>query len=181
MSDSESEYANLSQNGSEESDSKIEIESEESDDNANLDLAGNWYVITNQFVPAPPRYPFIGAPGCTFAPPEQLDVFFYYQLFFDDSLINHIVTETNKFAQQQRGLASRSWSPVTFEEMHVFLAMTILQGIVIKPEERMYWTTSELFETPIFSKLFPYRRKGLDLESNSIVYASQSLDIYTPV
>lgn len=165
MSDSELEYANLSESDSEESD-YTETESEVSDNDANLDLARNWYTIsTNQPVPAPPRYPFIGATGCTFALAEQLDVLAYYQLFFDDSLINHIVTETNIFAQQQPGSASRSWSPVTAEELHVFFGMKILQGIVNKPEERMYWTTSEVFETPIFSKLLPYRRY-YDIQKN---------------
>lgn len=168
MSDSESEYANLSESGSEESDTEIEndTESEESNDDANFNLARNWYVIsTNRPVPAPQRYTFIGARGCTFAPPEQHDVLSYYQLFFDDSLINHIVTQTNIFAQQQPGPAAKSWLPVTVEELHIFLGMKILQGIVSKPEERMYWTTSEVFETPIFSKLLTYRRY-YDIQKN---------------
>lgn len=159
MSDSESEsdYVNLSESGSESDDN--EVESEESEHESNLNLERDWYPCnTNQPVPAPPRFPFVSSQGCTFTLPEENDVLSYFQLFFDNSLINLIVTETNRFAQQKLGSSSTTWSPVTVEEMNIFLAIHILQGIIKKPEERMYWTSSEVFETPIFTKLMSYRR-----------------------
>jgi len=39
-----------------------------------------------------------------------------------------------------------------------FMYQYFIQGIIRKPEERMYWTTKEIFATPIFPKLITLRR-----------------------
>ncbi|XP_071053828.1 piggyBac transposable element-derived protein 4-like [Onthophagus taurus] len=164
MSDSSSndtdvEYGNLEESGSDESE-ESDLESDEiCSDEDHFHLSRTWCAIdTDQPPPAPPRFSFVGTPGCTFPIPDGQDVLAYYQLFVDDYLINLLVTETNRFAQQQPGSSATPWAPVTVAEMHIFLAIKILQGIVKKPQERMYWSTAEVFQTPIFSKLFTYQR-----------------------
>jgi len=43
--------------------------------------------------------------------------------------------------------------PINIEEMNVFIALLILQGIIRKPELEMYFATNELLATPIFNKV----------------------------
>lgn len=159
MSSSESEFecANLSESGS---DDDSDVDYSDDDDNAeNLDIVRDWCLLSaNHPKPAPPRFPFLGTPGCRFILDDETDELSYFQLFFDDLLINMLVTETNRFAQQSQSSSTKQWSPVTVAEIQIFLAIKILQGIIQKPVERMYWTSSEIFETPIFSKLISFGR-----------------------
>ncbi|XP_065681354.1 piggyBac transposable element-derived protein 4-like [Hydra vulgaris] len=45
-----------------------------------------------------------------------------------------------------------NWEPVTVLEIKKYLALVLLMGIIYKPDIHMYWSTSEFFSTPIFSK-----------------------------
>jgi hypothetical protein len=69
-----------------------------------------------------------------------------FKLLFIGDLVQHIVQETNRYAQQcqnSRGnLFSfrspvRSWYPVTDNEMHVVLGLFMLTGIIQKPTTRL--------------------------------------------
>lgn len=104
-----------------------------------------------------PRFQFIGVPGCTFNA-DNFAVLDYFQLFFDNELINLLVTESNHYAEQQPRRSSDVLLPTKTEEMQIFLCINIIQGILKKPEERMYWTTKDIFATPIFPKLMSLRR-----------------------
>ena len=45
------------------------------------------------------------------------------------------------------------WKPTNFDEMWLYITVTLLMGIVNKPQYHMYWTTRHVFATPIFSRL----------------------------
>lgn len=85
----------------------------------------------------------------------------YYRLFFTDELVNSLVTETNRYADEQirrnanRGHRRRSrdhqWVPVTPEEMHCFFGITFLTGITKRPSTQLYWSKDPLYLTPAFS------------------------------
>lgn len=128
-SDSDEEDINLSESGAEDcqsefSDTSIEDESDEQID-------GDWFPC-NENTPASQRFPFIGNPGCTFAMHSNPNEFDYYNLFFDDDVINLIVTESNRYAQQTRKVTAKPWIPITNNELHIYLAIKILQGMIKK-------------------------------------------------
>lgn len=157
MTDSESEYeyANLSESGSEDSD----IYSSDSEDSSDEDIAVDWKQISDsQPNPPPPRFQFVATPGTTFLFEDNFDVLEYFKLFFDDSLLDIIVLETNRYAEQHPGRSTSQWKNVDKNEMMIFLAICILQGLIKKPEERMYWSSNEMWSTPIFPKLMNLRR-----------------------
>lgn len=70
------------------------------------------------------------------------DPFQCFQLFFDDAIIDAIVTETNTYAQQV--LTSQSspthWS-TNAEEIKAYFGISILMGINCLLELRDYWST----------------------------------------
>ncbi|GFX26783.1 piggyBac transposable element-derived protein 4 [Trichonephila clavipes] len=75
------------------------------------------------------------------------------------------VEETNKYAKQciQSSVArqfskSKFWVETTVEELHVFFAPNILQGIVKKPGIDHYWSKRYSTNTPFFSKIMSHRR-----------------------
>ncbi|GFO20193.1 PiggyBac transposable element-derived protein 4, partial [Plakobranchus ocellatus] len=50
------------------------------------------------------------------------------------------------------------WKPVTRREIHVYLALMILSGIVNKPQQRLYWSKRPCLYTPIFGQSIPHKR-----------------------
>lgn len=87
----------------------------------------------------------------------------FFNYFFDEALIKMIVEQTNKFAEQNiKDTTSNSivniWHPTSDNEMRIFLIIVLIQSIVVKPEEKMYWAKHPVFETPFFAKIMSYRR-----------------------
>lgn len=107
---------------------------------------------------APPRFPFTGNPGITIDEnPAEMSPFEFFSLFFDKRIIDSVLVETNRFAEQT-GQDDSLWRPVTEAELFVFFAMKMLGGIVKMPEEEMNWSKDELLERPIFRKLMTLKR-----------------------
>jgi hypothetical protein len=97
----------------------------------------------------------------------ELDVVSAFENIFDNALVQHIVDETNRYAQQEiaksvRPLTFRSriwkWEDVTVHEMYVVLALIMLTGIVQKPTLRSYYTKNRLLFTPFFPETLPLER-----------------------
>ena len=72
----------------------------------------------------------------------------FFKLYINAEIIDHIVTQTNLYAQQytereQNNLRPHSlvkqWKPTGREEMIAFIAILIMMGIIHKPRIKMYW------------------------------------------
>lgn len=151
------EYDNLSESGSDDHSDEESVSDESEDDDERTDSWQQISTIGPNMAP-PPRFQFKGVPGCTFNA-NHFEVLDYFQLFFDNDLINFMIAESNRYAEQQTSKSSDVlWLPITTDEMKIVLCIYIIQGIIKKPEERMYWTTKEIFNTPIFPKLMTLRR-----------------------
>ena len=76
----------------------------------------------------------------------------FFQLYFTDVLWNHIVDQTNLYAEQKRGPKEQSvWYALTVNELKAWIALTLNMGIV---KNHLYTTTGvqkEIFKTPFFS------------------------------
>ena len=105
---------------------------------------------------------FMGADGLrntiSFAERTPLD---YFQIFFDETLVQSIVDETNRY-YSQNSVGERqhmsNWQNVNATEMYTFLAIAMLTGLVGKGRIRDYWSTDPLLSTPIFSQYFTRNR-----------------------
>ncbi|GCC23664.1 hypothetical protein chiPu_0002062 [Chiloscyllium punctatum] len=109
------------------------------------------HVVSEECVlPPPPRFPFTGNPGISIdqdtADMTPLD---FFSLLCDNRIIDRVVDETNRFAEQtgERGCI---WRPVTKAEICVVFALKMLGGIVKMPDQEMNWSKDELLERPIF-------------------------------
>ena len=91
--------------------------------------------------------------------PSALD---YFKLYFTNRIVDHMVTETNRYAEQfldkeRDNLRPHSvmcqWVPTLRNEMCAFLGLMMLMGIIYKPRIGMYWSNDELYSTPIFKSI----------------------------
>ena len=107
------------------------------------------------------RFPFNGNPGLKVNVQNTEDLISFFELFFDDELINLIVQQTNLYAQQviaekDGRLKKRSriqeWQETDADEIKVYLALLLLQGIVRIPKEVLYFSKKSLY-TPFFRRI----------------------------
>lgn len=82
----------------------------------------------------------------------NLDVLPFFETFINNKIINIICTETNCYAGDYIVIHRRAkpFSDLTPNELKVFLALVILQGIVWKPEMKQYWSNKLLLLTLFF-------------------------------
>jgi uncharacterized protein YxeA len=97
----------------------------------------------------------------------------FFQLYLDDDLINHFVTQTNKYADDylrnpptplKPKSRAHDWTPTNADEMKTFLALTMLMGIIHKPSISLYWSTDPLYSTPLFSQVMLRNRYQIILK-----------------
>lgn len=73
--------------------------------------------------------------------------------FFTTEIIQHLVSETNRYAAQCLDGSQKKWS-TTEKEMKAYLGFCILMGLVREPEIRDYWSQDEhLHYTPITDRI----------------------------
>ena len=86
----------------------------------------------------------------------------FFKWYITDQIIDHIVVQTNLYAQQfieqhQNNLRPHSlvhqWKATDRAEILTLLAVVILMGVVHKPRFAMYWSTDSLISMSIFSQI----------------------------
>jgi hypothetical protein len=69
----------------------------------------------------------------------------YFQLFFTPEVMQHILDETNGYANRQRTENPQNhrskWDDLFMPELEIFLGMTLLMGIIRLPTYHMYFQT----------------------------------------
>ena len=112
----------------------------------------------------------------------------YLQVFFDETLVQRIVDETNLYYSQnlvgERQYMSH-WQNASATEMYTFLAITMLTGLMSKERIRDYWSTDPLLSTPILRQCFTRNRyqdilRFLHLANNEDVGSNDRLKKVKP-
>ncbi|KAL4153253.1 hypothetical protein QTP88_001086 [Uroleucon formosanum] len=80
----------------------------------------------------------------------------FYALFFDENVLDFLVSETNRYAHQiinSRRLSKcsrlKKWTPIDRTEMRNFLGLIVWMGLVNMPNLRDYWRTDFLYKTRV--------------------------------
>lgn len=84
-----------------------------------------------------------------------------FSLFFDNSLLQHVVEATNRYAEKKLAAMTisrcslyRNWKPVTVDEMKGFIAAILNMGIIQLTNLKDYWSTDETTNLPFFRSVF---------------------------
>ena len=103
--------------------------------------------------------PFTAATGPTWGVAEDGTAIDFFYLMFPEDLIEHIVSETNRFAQEC--IAAKpdpKWRETTLEEMKAFLGVHVLFGIKQLPANHLYWSSDPLIGVPSVQKVMSRNR-----------------------
>jgi hypothetical protein len=114
------------------------------------------------------REKFMGSVGPQGAAEHITEIVDILKLFFSKELIDTIVKETNRYAEQfLRGCEpsarspAKAWKPVTEGDIYVVLGVFMLMGIIQKPTLRSYFTTKRVISTPGFTDVITRDRLEL--------------------
>ncbi|GFX89858.1 piggyBac transposable element-derived protein 4 [Trichonephila clavipes] len=83
----------------------------------------------------------------------------------DHDSINLQIQETNRYAEQyihktvcKEGPPWKKWTETNVEELRLFFAVWLLQGVIKKPEQEYYWSKRQTLSSPIFAKVIGRNR-----------------------
>ncbi|XP_029347881.1 piggyBac transposable element-derived protein 4-like [Acyrthosiphon pisum] len=123
----------------------------------NDNISSNWYPVTGNYQ----KY-FTYENDCTL-PIELLannEPYDYFKLFLTDDILNCMVLETNRNAEQylksirlSRSSRFRSWQPIVLEDMTKFIGLLLWMGVVKYPNIADYWSKAERYENSVAPKI----------------------------
>ncbi|XP_065664742.1 piggyBac transposable element-derived protein 4-like [Hydra vulgaris] len=180
--ESEEEFSSSSESDYTESDSDSDIEAHELQANWNVDcneMSSAGVVQTNkqkkvenmqyswsndEILGCCANYEFTGTPGVhpdiTTFEPHQL-----FEFFVTDEICDYIFEQTNLYALQslkEKQLKPKSrfkmWTPVTRDEIRIYIGLILYRGIIWKPTYELYHTTNVIYATPVVRKVIKYDR-----------------------
>ena len=70
-----------------------------------------------------------------------------FESFFDQEIVDHIVSHTNIYASQRKTVLIR-WQNCTTERLKSFLGMIIAMGVKRMPNLRDYWSSNSILGCP---------------------------------
>ena len=93
--------------------------------------------------------------------PVEAKAYEYFLQMFPEDLIELIVTETNRNAEQKQqssGRRDNNWSTVNAADIRAYIAIRFYQGIKGLPSARHYWSQNKLLRVDIVANLMPRNR-----------------------
>ena len=104
--------------------------------------------------------PFTAVTGPVSHVPDNKSAIDFFHLMFPESLIETIVTETNRYARQCTAVKpDAKWYDTTLAEMKAYLGLHIIFGIKQLPANRHYWSKDPVLGVQAVQKVMP--RKSL--------------------
>ena len=90
------------------------------------------------------RNKYTGIGGSKFQHPDKAQPQHYFELFWDSNVWATLVTEINKYAEQERlksppFIFAAKWTPVDVSTMKAFIGLCFYMGITRKPKIADHW------------------------------------------
>ena len=157
MESSDSDYVPIQSGLDSDADSDFDSDANSSDDeirasDMETESESEWEEVdANSDQPPVHNFQFLETPGPRHAPPADANPIEYANLFFTATLLNLIVTETNRYAQEYHhahqhfsSLAARAsaWKDTSVNEIKGFLSVLINMIIIKQPTVASYCSTS---------------------------------------
>lgn len=76
--------------------------------------------------------------------PDSASALFFFNLLFDEDLMDLVIAETNRMARQKRADKPQlleKWCDISKQEFKCYLGLSIMMGICVLPQVADYWSS----------------------------------------
>ena len=122
-------------------------------------LNWTWTLLADETTYVPPDVHFAGEEKISEDLPDNPTALDFFRLYLSDDIVGHLVTETNRYADQFIAAnvipphsAVNEWKPTNADEMRAFLGLSLLTGLVYKPRLHLYWSGDAVYKTDILGQ-----------------------------
>ena len=84
----------------------------------------------------------------------------YFTIFFTDNIVEGIVAETNRYAEESIAHAellphsrANRWRPISTDELWLVFGVVFAMGLTDKLGLQSYWSSEEVIRTPFFENM----------------------------
>lgn len=102
--------------------------------------------------------PFLQSVGPTNLLPQSAKAADFFMQFFDEDMIQHLVDQTNLYAEKNPPGSRYPWYDTSASEIKAFLGLIIAMGIKRLPSIPDYWSSDPILGAPELVKGFPLNR-----------------------
>jgi hypothetical protein len=81
-----------------------------------------------------------------------------FQEFITNNFVEHLVFQTNLYAEQEKTSSGKNYIPTTAKEMNTFLGINLLMGIKRSPSYKDYWSSAPDLNDPYICRLMSLKR-----------------------
>jgi hypothetical protein len=71
-----------------------------------------------------------------------------FQEFITNNFVEHLVFQTNLYAEQEKTSSGKNYIPTTAKEMNTFLGINLLMGIKRSSSYKDYWSSAPDLNDP---------------------------------
>ncbi|XP_045466594.1 piggyBac transposable element-derived protein 4-like [Harmonia axyridis] len=112
---------------------------------------------------------------------ESLNPYEAFNLLITDDILNHMLFQTNLYAEQQYQVSAKPYKKAEMDEIKTFLGINILMGQKKYPSYRDHWSTSPDLHDPYISQVMTLHRFGwfltnFHLNDNSVIPERSSIN-----
>ena len=160
----ESDYENVDQyleEANQDQDIDVNLEEANQDQDMDVNVQHDGWIFEN--FRAPNIEPYTLGGGATAIHPIDARPGDYFDLFWTEELWTHLVTETNRYARQEREKNpppqfAPVWEPVDIEIMKAFIGLCLAMGILQLPCRNDYWRVGKPMFKTSFNSIMPRDR-----------------------